>query len=426
MKEQIARQLEEVRQRSLGLLSPVSEEDQIVQHSELMSPLVWDLGHVGNYEEIWLLRMVAGVPASNPELDDIYDAFKHARRQRTRLALLNPNEARQYIGNVRGRVFDILEDVEFDPTNPLLHEGFIYGMVVQHEHQHDETMLATLQLRPGEYPVRLASDPKPVSITTEEVLVDGGTFTVGTDIEPWAYDNERPCHQVTLPPFYIDTAPVTNERYLSFMAEGGYGDRRWWTDEGWAWRMEASLEHPEFWDLDGATWSRTRFGRKETLPMDEPVQHVCWHEADAYARWAGKRLPTEQEWETAASWDPKTKTKRRFPWGNGEPTPDLANLGEARFKPTAVGSFPGGVSPLGCHQMIGDVWEWTSSPFEAYPEFNSFPYREYSEVFFGRGYKVLRGGSWATHPLAIRNTFRNWDFPVRRQIFAGLRCARDA
>lgn len=426
MKEMIAKQLQGVRQRSLNLLSPVSEEDQIVQHSALMSPLVWDLAHVGNYEEIWLLRTIAGVPASNPDLDNIYDAFKHARRERTRLRLLEPKQARNYIGDVRGKVFDVLEAIEFDPANPLLDQGFVYGMVVQHEHQHDETMLATLQLRTREYPMLQVEDPKPVPIRTEEVLIEGGTFALGTDIEPWAYDNERPAHMVTLESFYIDTAPITNERYAAFIQDAGYEDRRWWTDEGWAWRMEASLSHPEFWELDGSTWSRVRFGRKERLPLDEPVQHVCWHEAESYARWAGKRLPTEAEWEIAASWDPKTKSKRRFPWGNGEPTGDLANLNQVRFKPTAVGSFPNGVSPSGCHQMIGDVWEWTSSLFDAYPGFNSFPYREYSEVFYGREYRVLRGGSWATHPLAIRNTFRNWDFPVRRQIFAGFRCARDA
>jgi iron(II)-dependent oxidoreductase len=250
---------------------------------------------------------------------------------------------------------------------------------------------------------------------------------MGTDLEPWAYDNERPAHTVDVDAFWIDTTPVTNGRYAEFIADGGYAEQRWWTEAGWAWVREASLEHPEFWAPDGqGGWVRTRLGRTEAVPLEEPVQHVCWYEADAYARWAGKRLPTEAEWEKAAAWTPDG-VKRRFPWGDEEPSPVVANLSTSgRFAPAPAGSFAAGASPWGCRQMIGDVWEWTASDFSAYPGFRSFPYREYSEVFFGPDYKVLRGGSWATHPTAIRTTFRNWDYPIRRQIFSGFRCARDA
>jgi iron(II)-dependent oxidoreductase len=250
---------------------------------------------------------------------------------------------------------------------------------------------------------------------------------MGTTIDPWAYDNERPAHEVELAPFWIDTTPVDNGSYLAFVEAGGYGDSRWWTEAGWAWRQKTGAEHPQFWRPEGpGSWSRRRYGTTEALPMDEPVQHVCWYEADAYARWAGKRLPTEAEWEMAASWDPVAKRKRRYPWGDDPPDETRANLGQRRFAPAPVGAYPSGVSPWGCHQMIGDVWEWTSSDFLPYPGFATFPYREYSEVFFGGDYKVLRGGSWATDPVAVRATFRNWDWPIRRQIFAGFRCARDA
>src|SRR5207237_3839621 len=171
---------------------------------------------------------------------------------------------------------------------------------------------------------------------------------------------------------------------------------------------------------------RTRLGRVEPVPPEEPIQHVCWHEADAYARWAGRRLPTEAEWEKAASWG-ADGVKRRFPWGNEEPTDAHANLCTSnRYAPAPVGSFPAGESPWGCCQLIGDVWEWTASDFLPYPGFRSFPYREYSDVFFGSDYKVLRGGCWATHPVAVRTTFRNWDSPIRRQIFPGLPCALNA
>ncbi len=425
LKQTVATELHSARQRSLSLLEPLSDHDLRAQHSHLMSPLVWDLAHVGHYEELWLIRNLTGAPPTCAEYDDIYDAFKHPRRERPSLPILGPADARTFVADVRARALDVLDHAELDSA--LLRNAFVYGMVVQHEHQHDETMLATVQLRDTAYPV--VEDPQPHGrpLGTAEVFVDAGPFVMGTDLEPWAYDNERPAHEVDLDAFWIDTAPVTNADFAAFVADGGYDRRVWWTDGGWAWRSESALEHPQFWMRDGAGWwLRTRLGAVEVLPADEPVQHVCWYEADAYARWAGKRLPTETEWEKAASWDPASGRKRRYPWGDEPPRPDLANLGQRRLGPDPVGSHPLGVSPYGCHQMVGDVWEWTSSDFEAYPGFASFPYREYSEVFFGSDFKVLRGGSWATHPLAMRTTFRNWDYPIRRQIFAGFRCARDA
>jgi gamma-glutamyl hercynylcysteine S-oxide synthase len=426
LKELVAAELEAARRRSLGLLEPVPEADLLAQHSPLMSPLVWDLAHVGNYEEIWLLRTVMGLNSQNPDLDDVYDAFKHARRERTRLQILGPEASRSYIGDIRGRAMDALERVDFDDLNPLLKHGFVYGLVIQHEQQHDETMLATLQLRRNPYPFAEATVPPAGPVVPAEVFVPGGRFVMGTDSDPWAYDNERPAHTVDVQAFWIDAAPVSNRDYLRFMTEGGYRDRRFWSEKGWAFRLGEQIEHPQFWIGDGAGWSRNRFGRRESLPLDEPVQHVCFYEAEAYSRWAGKRLPTEAEWEKAASWDPASGTKRRFPWGDDPPTPELANLGQRHFGPAPLGAYSRGVSASGCHQMIGDVWEWTSSDFTPHPGFVSFPYAEYSQVFFGRDYKVLRGGSWATDPVVIRNTFRNWDYPIRRQIFAGFRCARDA
>jgi iron(II)-dependent oxidoreductase len=179
------------------------------------------------------------------------------------------------------------------------------------------------------------------------------------------------------------------------------------------------------WQRDGSGWTRVRFGHVEPVPPDEPVVHVCFHEAQAFARWAGKRLPTEAEWEKAARWDPSSGRSRRYPWGDEDPGPGQANLGQRHLSPAPVGAYPDGASPLGVHQLIGDVWEWVDTDFHGYPGFAAFPYREYSEVFFGPRYKVLRGGSFGTDPAACRGTFRNWDYPVRRQIFSGFRCARD-
>jgi iron(II)-dependent oxidoreductase len=428
LKDRIAAELDGSRRRSLALLEPLSEGDLRRQHSPLMSPLVWDLAHVGNYEDLWLLRAL-GQPGVAPELDDVYDAFKHPRRDRPALPMLGPDEARAYLADVRARVLDHLDRAWLDGDDPLLADGFVYGIVVQHEHQHDETMLATLNLMepPGYRP---DAPPAPTSasaaIEDGEVLVDAGRFEMGTSTESWAYDNERPAHEVDLPAFWIDVAPVTSGAYLAFVEDGGYDDPRCWTADGWKWRQEAALEHPQFWHRDGGRWVRTRFGWTEPLALAEPVQHVCWYEADAFARWAGKRLPTEAEWEKAASWDPAAGRKRRYPWGDDVPSAATANLAQRHFGPAAVGAYPAGASAYGCVQMMGDVWEWTASDFTGYPAFVVHPYKEYSEVFFGPEYKVLRGGSWATHPTALRATFRNWDYPIRRQIFAGFRCARDA
>ena len=425
-KQTLADALDGARRRSLGLLDPLSDEDQLAQHSPLMSPLVWDLAHVGHYEELWLLRAVARTQPIDPAHDDIYDAFRHARRERARLAILGPAEARRHIATVRGRVLDVLEKVELDPAVPLLNDGFVYGMVAQHEQQHDETMLATLQLMASPYPHVTTEPPPGRPLPAGEVFVPGGPFMMGTDRDPYAYDNEGPAHLVDVGPFFIDTVPVSNRRYLAFVEAGGYDDARFWSEAGWAHRCAEALAAPQFWSRAGdGSWSVRRYGREIDLPLDEPVQHVCWYEADAYARFAGRRLPTEAEWEKAAAgasvpggWGVSPRQRRREP-------PRTANLGQRHFGPAPVGAYPDGASRYGAEQMIGDVWEWTASDFTAYPGFVSFPYKEYSEVFFGSDYKVLRGGSWATSPLVARVTFRNWDFPVRRQIFAGFRCARD-
>src|SRR5215213_1309622 len=424
VKASLARALAEARARTLAVLEPVSDDDLVRQHSPLMSPLVWDLAHIGFFEELWLVRRVGGEPPIL-DRDELYDAFEHERSERATLPLLSPAEAREYLEGVRERALAVLERVELDPVDPLLRDGYVGALVVQHEQQHVETMLATLNLRPAEYPFTEPAPPPRAPPAAAEVFVEGGAFAMGTRDRSAAYDNERQEHAVDVAPFWIDSAPVTNRAYVAFMEDGGYDDRRLWGDAGWSWRHETGAAQPGFWERAGdGSWTRARLGRREEVPLDEPVQHVCWHEADAFARWAGRRLPTEAEWEKAASWEAGGR-KRRFPWGEAAPDEERANLAQ-RFGPAAAGSLPAGASPCGARQMIGDVWEWTASDFRAYPGFESFPYAEYSEVFFGDEYKVLRGGSWATHPAAIRTTFRNWDYPIRRQIFSGFRTARDA
>jgi iron(II)-dependent oxidoreductase len=254
----------------------------------------------------------------------------------------------------------------------------------------------------------------------------GGAVEIGTDDRAASYDNERDLHVVELAPFWIDRNPVTNGDFLAFIAAAGYSAREYWSDAGWRWVSETGAQAPMYWTQTDGSWVTRSMDQIGPVRPAHPVCHVSYYEAEAFARFSGKRLPTELEWEAAACWDASSGTKRTYPWGEQAPSNDLANVDQLSFGTRPVGSYRRNVSPLGCYGMIGDVWEWTSSDFGPYPGFRSFPYAEYSEAFFGTEYKVLRGGSWATRPGAIRGTFRNWDYPIRRQIFSGFRCARDA
>jgi gamma-glutamyl hercynylcysteine S-oxide synthase len=327
------------------------------------------------------------------ELGRFYDAIENPRMTRGELPILRGNELRSYLDEVRERALEVLDGLELESTeDALLADGFVYEMLIAHEHQHNETMLQLIQMVEGYEPVELDPPPEPDSEGPEMVLVEAGEAGIGAGPDGFAYDNERPRHTVELEPFWIDRTPVTNRAYAEFVADTG-------------------AEPPLYWepDTDG-WWKRTAMGRAGRLDADQPVVHVSWHEADAFARWAGKRLPTEEEWEAAAQGADRER----------------ANLDQLSFGCAGAGAYGDAPSDCGAVQMLGDVWEWTSSGFGAYPGFRAFPYREYSEVFFGDAYKVLRGGSWATRRNAVRTSFRNWDLPERRQIFAGVRCVRNA
>jgi gamma-glutamyl hercynylcysteine S-oxide synthase len=423
-RQEIRSALERARAGTDAILKHVPDDELVVQVSPLASPLVWDFAHIAHFEELWLLRNLHGEKPVSGRHDEVYDAFEHERSRRSELPLLRPKAARAYAEDVRERVLEGLERTDLDAPNALLRKGFVFGLVVQHELQHQETLLQTLQLRTETaYPVPRAPRPDRAPSGPDEIEVPGGAFTLGAVDEPWAYDNELVAHEVELAPYRIDRTPVTNGAFAEFVEHRGYRSKRHWSPAGWEWREREDAKAPLYWARGKDGLERIRFGRREALPLDEPVQHVSWYEADAFARWAGKRLPTEAEWERAAGWDER-RGKMRYPWGQ-ESMGYEANLGHLRFSPAPAGSYDGGVSPVGCTQMAGDVWEWTSSFFQPYPGFLAFPYPEYSEVFFGEEYRVLRGGSWATDGLVARTSFRNWDYPVRRQIFAGFRCARD-
>ncbi len=428
-REALARSLEAARRRT-DLLTDLDEPELVKQHDPLMSPLVWDLAHIGQQEDLWLLRGgdLTRPGLLSPEVDGLYDAFRHRRADRPSLPLLPPVPARAYCRQVRERALDRLDRADQEQLFP-------FAMVVQHEQQHDETMLATLQLRSGP-PVLDVEGARPAvppgagpggaaGLSGGSVLVPGGEFVLGVDgtDEPFSLDNERPAHRVDVGAFRIGRWPVTAGQWRGFIDDGGYDQPGWWSPAGWRHRLEAGLVRPMSWRQDGA---RVRFGVVETVPDDEPVQHVCYFEAEAFAAWAGARLPTEVEWEKACAWDPTTGRRRRWPWGSAAPSPALANLGGRALRPAPVGGYPAGASAYGAEQLVGDVWEWTSSTFGPWPGFEPMVYDTYSAPFFDAGLRVLRGGSWAVAAEAVRPSFRNWDLPVRRQIFAGLRLAWDA
>ena len=425
----LAASLAEARARTFQLVTPLSRNDLHRQHDPLMSPVIWDLGHIAAFEELWLTRNLSG-RIEFAEMPGLYNPFEHPRRVRGTLELPGLDQVRETMAEIRAVVLERLETADLHAGPALLRAGYVYRMVLQHEYQHDETILQTLQLKQGSPYVPVERRPLPVCRSVAEpgamVRFPGGDVRLGTDDRSAAYDNERPGHTVRLAPFWIDVTPVTNGQYLEFMEAGGYRRRELWTEAGWGWLAEAGVSAPKHWVEDGRGWSTRSMDVTGALDPARPVCHVSWHEAAAYARFAGKRLPTEAEWEAAASWEPATGTQRLYPWGNDVWSPELANLDQLAFGTAPVGAYPRNVSPVGCYGMIGDVWEWTASDLRGYPGFEPFPYQEYSEAFFGPEYKVLRGGSWATRPGAIRTTFRNWDYPIRRQIFSGFRCARDA
>ncbi|MGI8461619.1 MAG: SUMF1/EgtB/PvdO family nonheme iron enzyme [Solirubrobacterales bacterium] len=389
----MANRLAEARERTLLLIEPLTEAELNRQYTPLLSPLSWDLGHIANFEELWLVQQIGRREPMHGELGRFYDAIENPRASRDELPILRGDECRTYLEEIRKRTLDVLDGVDLESDDPLLREGFVYELILAHEHQHNETMLQLLQMVDGYVPAEHDRGPaaEPVTDGPEMVLVEGGSHGIGAPVTGFAYDNERARHEVELAPFLVDRTPVTNGAFAEFVAATG-------------------AEPPMYWQADGDGWAVTNYGRRETLNPRLPVIHVDFNQAAAYAEWAGKRLPTELEWEAAARGADR----------------DRANLDLLGFGCAPAGAYADAPSEHGALQMLGDVWEWTSSEFTAYPGFEAFPYREYAEVFFGDGYKVLRGGAWATRRSVIRPSFRNWDLAERRQIFAGFRCAKDS
>jgi gamma-glutamyl hercynylcysteine S-oxide synthase len=430
-KDEMARLMRQSRRQTHELINLVkSETDLRRPPSEGFRPILWHLGHVGAFEGYWILQRVKRDPTISPSYDVIFDPIKTPRDDSSNLPPVREIEA--YLARVREEVMDYLASFDSN-SNPLLRDGYLFHMVLEHEYQHQETLAYLLQMLDTRLKDKSdlkfeISNFKSVNRDGDEmILIPGGPFEPGSLGFPFAYDNEQPPHRVELQGFRIDKYPVTNSDYEQFIEAGGYHTRSLWSDEGWAWKEENRIERPLYWSrATGETgWIVREMFEEAPMPPDHPVTGVSWHEASAYARFRGKRLPTEAEWEKAASWDPETKSKRRFSWGNAPASAGLANYANHNWTTTPVTAFPDGRSAYGCFDMTGNVWEWTASVFAPYPGFEAYPYREYSELWFDGDHRVLKGGSWVTREPLLRASFRNFFRPRFRAAFAGFRCAAD-
>jgi len=411
----------EVRQRTLDLTSDLSDEQMLGPLLSIVNPPLWEIGHAAWFQEKWSLREARGAAPLRSNADSLYDSAAIAHDSRWSLPLPSRGETLRYLEEVRDRVLGALE-----AGSPTQEQAYFDLLSVFHEDMHTEAFTYTRQTH-GYPPPKFtgsgpSSPPSDAGPLPGDVDAGGEVFLLGATIaEPFIFDNEKWAHPVEVEPFRIARAAVTQSEFAAFVDDGAYNRSDLWAEDGWRWRMEEAVEQPVYWKRgeDGA-WMRRVFDRWVPLEPHLPVLHVNWFEARAYCRWAGRRLPTEAEWELAASSDPRTGRKRRFPWGDAGPGPEHANLDWRSTGAIDVGALPAGDSPCGCRQMIGNVWEWTSSAFVPYPGFEIDPYKEYSAPWF-YDHKVLRGGCWTTRAHLIRNTWRNFYKPNRRDVWAGFR-----
>ncbi len=451
--------LKEARERTLELIEDLTDEQMIGPRLDIVNPLRWEIGHVAWFQEYWILRHFRKEAPTRSDGDRLYDSARIAHDTRWDLPLPSKAETLAYIQRILERILEprVPTGPDGRQENDRYDEAYFIRLAFLHEYMHAEAITYTRQTlgytpprisiaqnrgrsqgdgrgrsqgdgsqaRPAEREDRAAHSQPPLG----DAEVPGGAFLLGSTPDmAFVFDNEQWAHPVTLNPFRISRTAVSNAEFAAFVEDRGYRRRELWTDEGWRWREREGAEHPVYWRHDGNEWLRRNFDAWVPLEGRLPVLHVNWYEADAYCRWAGRRLPTEAEWEFAASAEPRpgggiTEHKRQFPWGDEPPTEEHANLNWRALASVEVDALPAGDSAFGCRQMIGNVWEWTATDFGPYPGFAPGPYKEYSAPWFGN-HKVLRGGCWTTRSGLIRNNYRNFYQPQRRDVWGGFRtCA---
>jgi iron(II)-dependent oxidoreductase len=450
------------RSRTLDLIADLDEQQMIGPRLPTVNPPLWEIGHIAWFQEFWVLRHLRKEKPLIENADQLYNSTDVAHDTRWELILPSCEDTLRYMEAVLCHAIDKLDAArELSPE-----EFYFYLLATFHEGMHAEALAYTRQSlgypapRFAEIESANAGDdpfPKPWA---GDIEIPGGTFWIGAAADfPFVFDNEKWAHPVEIKPFRIARTSVSNGDFLAFVEAGGYRDPQFWSEDGWRWlkvggspqlersfanffkihlsqspqaaHLKKSADHPVYWHRDpNGRWLQRLFDH--CIPLDErlPVIHVSWYEAQAYCNWAGRRLPSEAEWEMAASAETSTdgravgQQRRHFPWGDDPATPERANLDWHHLGPVDIDAHPAGDSAFGCRQMIGNVWEWTSDDFGPYPGFTVDPYKEYSKPWFGT-HKVLRGGCWATSSLLIRNTWRNFYTPDRNDVWAGFRtCAR--
>ncbi|MBR8836961.1 MAG: ergothioneine biosynthesis protein EgtB [Stigonema ocellatum SAG 48.90 = DSM 106950] len=440
LKEAIACALHQCRAKTLTLFESMDETTFCCQAHPNFSPVGWHLGHIAYTESFWILERCAGLECLFPQYRKLFAADGLPKTERVKLP--NLEEILDYLDTVRKKVLGFLEVAD--------QQELLWHFLLQHESQHSEIITFVLELQrlsninhqlsvqqvvtgdrrqgtgkeillrfgcglnpPTDRTSRqspVASPQPAVENPASMIHIPAGKFEMGNN-SIHALDNERPMHEVYLEAYWIDRYPVTCGQYRAFLEARGYQNPHWWSQAGWEWLQTQQVKQPLYWSCD-PTWD------------NHPVCGVSWYEAEAYSRFVNKGLPTEAQWEKAASWDATANRRRTYPWGDEEPTLEHGNYDNVRGKTTPVDAYPAQASAYGLYDALGNVWEWTASWFDGYPGFQSYPYVGYSQVYFDNQHRVLKGGSWATRPWVLRSSFRNWYHPGVRQIFAGFRCVR--
>jgi gamma-glutamyl hercynylcysteine S-oxide synthase len=440
---EIREALKEARARTLELIEDLTDEQMMGPRLDIVNPPLWEIGHLAFFQEFWVSRHAHRQAPILSNGDALYDSAKVAHHTRWDLPLPSREETINYMRMVLHRVTEELAgDSALVSTTKPHDEIYFLQLALLHEDMHGEAITYTRQTLGYPAPPISISGGKTLEVVDAEAAspppgdlgdtkIPGGHFWLGSNHNSgFVFDNEQWAHPVEVSPFSISRTAVTNEQFAAFVEDDGYKRQEFWSDEGRRWREASSAEHPVYWQpVAKGQWLRRHFSQMVELEKRHPVLHINWYEADAYCRWARRRLPTEAEWEVAASAEPTadgtsiTERKRQYPWGDESPTPERANLDWRAMGCINVEALPAGDSAFGCRQMLGNVWEWTADDFIGYPDFTAGPYKEYSAPWFG-DHKVLRGGCWVTRSRLIRNTYRNFYKPDRRDVWAGFRtCA---
>jgi iron(II)-dependent oxidoreductase len=426
--------MRDARERTLRLIADLSDAQLLGPHLEIVNPLLWEIGHLAWFQEKWVLRHLRSEDPIWKEADALYDSAAVPHNGRWSLPLPSRAETLRYMQRVLDRVLDRLQE---DP--PGEEEFYFHHLAAFHEDMHAEAFTYTRQTLGYPAPRLDCPDlngqlkaPASGPWSPGDVEVPGGTFLLGSNPDqPFVFDNEKWAHEVRVEPFRISRTQVTNDEFRRFVEAEGYLQPDLWSEAGWKWRESVNARHPVYWvrNSDGQ-WLCRQYDHLIPLAPELPVIFVNWYEAQAYCRWANRRLPTEAEWEMAASAEPEGDGraigphKRRYPWGDAPPDSSRAHLDGWTGACIPAQALPAGDSAFGCRQMLGNVWEWTASDFEPYPGFSVDPYKEYSKPWFGGTHKVLRGGAFATRSRLVHNTYRNFYTPDRRDVLAGFRtCA---